>query len=641
MVRQMKKSYDFIIVGAGTAGCVLANRLSENPNFSVLLIEGGRDDTREPQLLPSPDPNTNPWSILIRGGAAVHAHLHRTGFSDWQHTPTLRSKEDSGSFWYPRGSTWGGSSSVNFGVALRGGYHIYDGWARLGNTEWSYDKVLPYFKKIENRSQRDRYGQYYFDPAKPPGKIGSFDSKYHSNEGPLYYMVPNYEDPLSKALKTSAAALNIPVDIDFDCPNTDEGIAATTITAYDQFGPDFAKINPYPDAFHFPSTYQTVNLANIQGAIQRCSAHTAYLYPIQKRPNLTILSEALVTKIIFDNNKKAIGVEYLTGWNIYKTGRNMNVKDAGMGGSPKDAAKAAKQSKKVTSYKTVHANKEVILCGGVFNSPQLLMLSGIGPADHLQEMGIEVLHNSPGVGKHLVDHPEIDIVFKMKEPFNPFLYLENGLLHESIVLTMKFKSSPKKEFADFQVHIVNGGFSGGSASGITDLPDAMGNSRYLPPPQYIFSPSQTLPKPEDLLTHTSMIFEKIDEIKSEGYVQLKSKDPTEKLQIVTNLFIDEEELNTHVDAFKNVIKPFVENLGKLSETFFKEGGPTSNSPVSTISGGKGYFESWVIPKSSDFLTDAGEFDAKKYKSYVRTHVWAHHGAGTCKMGPASDPKAVV
>jgi choline dehydrogenase len=293
--------YDYIIIGAGSAGCVLANRLSERPDVRVLLLEaGGRD-----------------WHPFIHMPAGIAKLIGRKGVN-WDYYTEPEQQLDGRRLWWPRGKVLGGSSSINAMCYIRGIPADYDEWAALGAHGWDWNSVLPYFRRSEGNSR------------------GS--DALHGGDGPLSVDDLRYHNPLSTAFLAAAEEAGHPVNRDFNGP-AQEGFGFYQVTQRD-------------------------------GA--RCSTAKAYLSPARKRPNLTIITGALASRLLVENGR-ATGVVY---------------------------------SLRGKAYCEVAA-REVLLSGGAINSPQLLMLSGIGPADHLRERGIDVVHDLPGVGANLQDHLDI------------------------------------------------------------------------------------------------------------------------------------------------------------------------------------------------------------------------------------------
>lgn len=293
---------DYIVVGAGSAGCVLASRLSENPRNRVLLIEaGGRD--RHPYL-------RMPLAFLM----AMMNPRFNWGYVT-EPEPALNGRQ----LFLPRGRVLGGSSSINGMYYMRGHPRDYDVWAQLGATGWGYADVLPYFRKMETS----------WRGAGP----------YHGADGPLHVAPIDTTHLFHEELMDAGRAAGYPIseDLSGDCA---EGFARGEATI-DRRG-------------------------------RRASASAAYLRPAKQRPNLRIMTDALVERVLFDD-ARAIGVRYC------QDGKTIDVR----------------------------ANAEVVLSGGAFNSPHLLMLSGIGPGDELRRHGIEVRHDSPGVGANLSEHVNV------------------------------------------------------------------------------------------------------------------------------------------------------------------------------------------------------------------------------------------
>lgn len=301
-------TFDYIVVGAGSAGCVLAGRLTEDPNVSVLLLEaGGADDADEIHM------------------PAAFPSLFKTRW-DWNYE-TVEQKHLGGrpAYW-PRMKALGGCSSMNAMIYIRGNRADYDGWRdQHGAAGWGFDEVLPYFIRAERNS-----------------RLGA---PLHGTEGPLHVEDRRYTHPLSQAWVEAAVAWGLKQTDDFN-GTEQEGAGVYQVTCH-------------------------------KG--RRWSTADAYLRPALGRPNLTVRTEALTTRILLDGTR-ARGVTYLSHGDLH----------------------------------TAHANAEVLLCGGAVNSPQLLMLSGVGPAEHLREVGIEVTVNLPGVGENLHDHPVIGVLWVTK-----------------------------------------------------------------------------------------------------------------------------------------------------------------------------------------------------------------------------------
>ena len=297
--------YDYIIVGAGSAGCVLAARLSADSSVSVLLLEAGPADS----------------ASEIQAPAAL-SRLFQSSY-DWNYTTVPQHRAAGRSIYWPRGKVLGGSSSMNAMIYIRGNRHDFQAWPdEYGGQGWGYPDLMPYFRRAEDNSR------------------GA--SAYHGAGGPLAVTDPRYKSPACEAFIAAAREQGAAANTDFNGPRQD-GVGWYQVT---------------------------------QRKGRRWSAATGYLHPAMSRPNLTVHTSALVTKILIDDGQ-ATGVTYL---------RHGQVETARTAG-------------------------EVILSAGAVNSPQLLMLSGIGPADHLIETGVEVVADSPGVGANLSDHPALPVIW--------------------------------------------------------------------------------------------------------------------------------------------------------------------------------------------------------------------------------------
>jgi choline dehydrogenase-like flavoprotein len=301
--------YDYLIVGAGSAGCVLAARLTEDPACRVLLLEAGPPDRKLEIKIP-----------------AAFNKLFKTRY-DWAYETVPQQHLDGRPRFWPRGKTLGGSSSLNAMMYVRGNRVDYDTWAALGNDGWGYDDVLPYFRRSEN-----------FERG-PTAERGA--------GGPLNVAELRDLNPASEAFLQAAQEVGIPRNDDINGAVQD-GVDATQVT---------------------------------QKRGRRWSAADAYLRPARKRGNLTVETGALAQRVRFDG-RRAVGVDYVVG----------------------EQARRA------------DATREVIVAGGAINSPQLLMLSGVGPADQLRAHGIPLVHELPGVGQHLLDHLAVVSIVACNEP---------------------------------------------------------------------------------------------------------------------------------------------------------------------------------------------------------------------------------
>jgi choline dehydrogenase len=343
--------FDYIIIGAGSAGCVLANRLSEDPSVRVLVLEaGGRDN-----------------SMLVRMPAGVGTLIKGKNAHNWAFTTEPQTNLNGRPLYWPRGKGWGGSSSINGMIYIRGHARDYDQWAQMGLKGWSFSEVLPYFKRSET--------------------LETGGDAFHGSTGPLHVSWGKSTNPLYHALVESAVQAGHKKSDDFN--------------GYDQEG--------------FGAYQLTVKDG------ERWSASFAYLKPALSRPNLAVRSHAHTTKLLFED-KVCVGVEY------------------------------AHDEKSPRSR--VYANKEVLVCAGAVQSPQILMVSGIGPAETLQRVGVEVLVDSPDVGQNLQDHLDVLLLQNCTQPITAFS-LNRGLKQYLTALTYLFR----KEGLGRENFLESGGFA--------------------------------------------------------------------------------------------------------------------------------------------------------------------------------------
>ena len=329
-------SYDYIVTGAGSAGCVLAARLSESGRHRVLLLEAGGKDS-------------NPWIHIPLGYVKTFVNPKVNWMFDSEPEPNLNDRV----MYQPRGKVLGGTSSINGMIYMRGNHADYDEWRQRGCEGWDWDSVLPYFRKAEDNERGD--------------------SEFHGSGGPLRVSNQPYEWEIGKLLLEACIQAGIKPNPDFNGAQQ-EGCGYYQTTTKDR---------------------------------RRWSTAAAYLRPARKRPNLIVQTHAHATRVLIENGR-AVGVEYR---------------------SPQ-------------GLRTARASGEVIVSGGAYGSPQLLLLSGIGPAQHLQDMGVKVLHDLPGVGSNLHDH------------FNTYC---TWRISRSISLNELHHSIPRQVVAGLQYALYRGG----------------------------------------------------------------------------------------------------------------------------------------------------------------------------------------
>jgi choline dehydrogenase len=357
--------FDYVIVGAGSAGCVLANRLSADGRNSVLLLEAGPKDT-------------NLWIHVPLG----YGRLFKEKTVNWMYQTEPEPGLDGRSVFQPRGKVLGGSSSINGLLYVRGQHEDYDRWRQRGNAGWGYDDVLPYFRKAENQQR------------------GA--DKYHGAGGPLPVSDWRHADPLSEAFVVAAAQTGIPTNPDFNGAS--------------QEGAGF-----------FQTTTQ-------RG--RRASTAWSYLRPARSRGNLQVETSALAQRILFEG-RRARAVEY-------------------------------RQS---GALRTARARREILLSSGAYNSPQLLQLSGVGPAELLKQHGIDIVLDAPGVGNDLQDHLQVRLVTRCSQPVtlndilnHPVRRVMAGARYAAFrkgPLTIAagtsgafFKTNPRLATPDIQIHFL-------------------------------------------------------------------------------------------------------------------------------------------------------------------------------------------
>jgi len=472
-------AYDYVIVGAGSAGCVLASRLSEDPDVKVALVEAGPPDSMENIHVP-----------------LAFAHLFKTRV-DWDYSTMAEPFLNRRRVYLPRGRTLGGSSSLNAMIYIRGNRADYDGWGRLG---WGYDDLLPYFKRAEDNER------------------GA--DELHGAGGPLTVSEGRSKHPWMDAFMAAVDAAGLPRNPDFNG------------TEQDGFG-----------------YYQVT-----QRDGKRCSAAVAYLHPAMTRPNLTVQTDVLVHNVTFENGR-AVGV----------TGDRL--------GEPL----------------TFRAEREVILCGGAYNSPQLLQLSGIGPAELLTLLEIPVVVDNPLVGQNLQDHPAAGAQWTTDEPGS----LAEAMTEENLV-----------RFAEGTGPLTsNAAETGGLVRTRDGLP--------APDVQFHVLPALFLEEGLAATTDNGMILSVcMLKPESRGSVLIRSAEPSAKPAIVHNYLTEERDLQSMIAGLRMVLE-----LGTSAEL-----APYCKTPLE-------------VP--------ASDSDAD-LTAHLRAHTQTiYHPVGTCAMGGVVDDELRV
>ncbi|XP_063547858.1 glucose dehydrogenase [FAD, quinone]-like [Cydia strobilella] len=507
------ETYDFIVVGAGAAGCVVANRLSAVKEFKVLLLEVGPE---EPDIT----------QVVGLTGALANSNV------DWQYK-TMPSNlaclafPDRRCRW-PRGKVMGGSSSINWMVYVRGNQLDYDGWARRGNPGWSYQEVLPFFKKAENNLN-----------------IEALDRKYHGVNGPQPVSRFPYVDDPSIMVTEAFIERGVPLS------DVNDGI---------QFGTEQSQAT------------------SKEG--QKASTNWAYIRPIRfKRRNLTIRTEAYVIRILFDENKRATGVKYIKNGQAY----------------------------------TAYATKEVIVSGGVINSPQLLMLSGIGPREHLEDLRIPVIADLP-VGENLHDHVTFNALVVALPNKTATTVSQQTIVED----TIQYK----------QMKVKRGPLSG---NGPTNSLSMWLTNPNLPAPDMQMQPNNILwqeyirepAAANDVTIFPSAFYNGLmprvmnNVPKSRGRLLLNASDPHGHPLIWSGYYSDPADLELLIKGVRQCLD--IENTKA-----FKSRGA--------------YFVRTPLPACRHFTWGTDEYFECLARSYTTS---AYHPVGTCKMGPSDDPTAVI
>jgi len=483
----MSWPYDYIIIGAGSAGCAIANRLAEDYTLNILILEAGPPDD----------------SFMLKMPAGFASLGDKTPYN-WRYETVPQKHCNDRRMYWPRGKTLGGSSSINAMLYVRGNAWDYDHWRQLGNQGWSYEDVLPFFKKAENNERGA-------DP-------------FHGTGGPLNVADQVEPSKINEGFLKACEQAGHKRVKDFNGANQ-EGVGYYQVTQKDK---------------------------------QRWSTASAYLRPAveRNRNNVKVISNALVERIILDG-KRAMGLRYVVD------GRD----------------------------EVALCSREIILSGGAVNSPQLLMLSGIGPADHLKSHGIRVWHDLPGVGSNLQDHLDAAVLqfCKTRDTYDR----ANKLW--SLYQYWRHKKGPgTSPIAE------TGGFLS-TSSGLS-APDIQ--LHFLP--VLVVDHGRTQMKKDGFSLHVCTL-----RPESTGTIRLKSSDPKEHPLIDANYLAERKDLDTLIKGVK---------LGR--EIFAQSG---------------------LDPyRAAEFQPGAAVKTDAEIEQWVRGHCETiYHPVGTCKMGPDNDPMAVV
>ncbi len=489
-------SYDYIIIGAGSAGCVIANRLSANPDCSVLLVEAGGKDRNPLFRLP-----------MLMG------KLFQSGIYNWHYNTEAEPGLNGRSIYWPRGKVLGGSSTINGMIYIRGNRHDYDRWSQLGLSGWSYEDVLPVFRRSENHIQRE--------------------DAFHSDAGELTVCRARGKNMLHDVFISAGEEAGFTRNDDFNGAQQ-EG-----------FG-----------RFDF----------NIRDG-RRWSSSSAFLRPVLDRPNLTVETGALTHRIVVKSGR-ATGIE------ISQRGQ----------------------------LRHIEARREVVLSAGAVNSPQLLLLSGIGPADELNEKAIDVVHDLPGVGKNLQDHVDCVMSWECLKPVSLFNDLRADKLAVSLAQGMLFGKGIVTTFP------YEGGAFIRSREGLASPNIQLHFMPALEKTANLHFPNPFRKKSADSDHGFTLRVGPVNP-DSRGEITLRSADPTQPPRIQANYLQAQSDLETMFEG----IRITRDVIGQKSFDPYrgKELAPGPNV----------------------------ESDAEMTAWLRQTAMTTFHPVGTCKMG--DDPQAVV
>ena len=482
----MSSTFDVIVVGAGSAGCVVANRLSEDAGLSVLVLEAGGGDGHP----------------LIRMPLGFLQALRKPRFT-WGYESEPEAEMHGRRLPVPRGKLLGGSSSINGMIHIRGHQLDFDDWARAGCTGWSWAEVLPYFRRSESHWR------------------GASD--HHGGDGPLHVREVDTRHLLFEPLRAAAEAAGHRWIPDYDTGNP-EGLARATV-ALDRRG-------------------------------RRHSTARAFLLPAAKRPNLTIRTQALVQRVRIENGR-AVGVEY-----VHNGQRHVAM-----------------------------ARREVVLSGGAYNSPKLLMLSGVGDGNDLQQHGIAVQHHLPGVGRNLIEHPRMGLHFRAREPVTFTNELRWDRAARSVLRWALFGTGP------FANQICSGTIALKTRPEL-DRPDFQLLCSPVQIDAHTWFPGLRAPKPHGFYVTACQLY-----AKSRGHVRLRSARPDDAPRITLNLLSDPDDIRNMIDGVR------------AARAVFAQPAQARYVACETLPG-------------DDCTSDAD------LERAIREHCGiTHHPVGTCAMGP--------